>query len=169
VIADLTPRELAARRLLGIAALEKLLAAEKKALREEAALAFTKPGQREVAELPDGTPLGNVRLDKPAAGWRVTDSRAFEQWVRVMHPEHMTTVTVEQVANSYLTAVLDTVEAGEFESVDGDGVVIDCPPGVSYVTAEPRLVVTTDKGAPEAVRAFLGAQAGVLGLREVAA
>lgn len=162
---DLTPREQAARRLLGVAALEKLLAAEKKALREEAALAFLKPGQREVAELPDGTPLGNVRLDKPTSGWKVTDTAAFERWVEDRHPEHMVSVSSVQVASSYTAAVLANPETVDPHT----GEILTAPPGVTYVTGEPRLVVTCEKGAPEAVRAFLGAQASALGLRAVEA
>ena len=39
---------------------------------------FVRAGQREPAELPDGTPLGNVRADKgTAAAWKVTDAGKF--------------------------------------------------------------------------------------------
>jgi hypothetical protein len=78
-ITELTPREKVAQRLLGIAALEKLIAEERKALREEAKEAFRLPGQREVAEL-NGVILGNVRLDKATAGWKVTNPSALLDW-----------------------------------------------------------------------------------------
>lgn len=168
--ADLTPRERAARRLLGIAALEKLLAAEKAALRAEDGQAFTKAGQREVAELPDGTPLGNVRLDAAKPAWKVTDPDAWLDYVEEAAVQHILVRAVTEVSPAYTAAVLADLVPGSATFVDErTGELLEAPPGITWVAGSPRLVVTCAKGAPEAVRALLGAQGSALGLREVEA
>jgi len=167
---ELTPRERAAQRLLGIAALEKLLAVEKAAARAEAQEVFTRPGQREVAELPDGTPMGNVRLDKTKQGWQVKDPDRLLAWVYDHAEDQLMTVTEVKVAPSYADALLRIVEEHGYVTDGHTGE--DFQPealGLAYVTSEPRLVVTADKGAPEAVRRALGPLAGQLGIREVEA
>lgn len=166
---DLTPREVAARRLLGIAALEKLLAAEKTALRAEALAAFTKPGQREVAELPDGTPLGNVRLDAGHGSWRVSDASAWLRYVvDTGREDQVVERTVTDVSSAYTESIVKELVAGQETFVNElTGEMTEAPPGIVYTPGSPRLVVTGHKDAPEAVRALLGAQGVALGLREV--
>lgn len=166
---DETPRERAARRLLAIAALEKLITAEKAALRREEGAAFTRPGQREVAELPDGTPLGNVRLDRPTEGFQVTDSAALLEWAAENYPEHIRTVSTEVLSEAFTKALLAELKSeGQFVNRK-TGEILPCPPGVAYVVGTPKLVVTTDKAAPAAVRRALGQMGSVLGLRELEA
>lgn len=165
-----TPRERHARRLLGIAALEKLLAAEKAALRAEAqgAGGFTKAGQREPVELPDGTPLGNVRVDAVKSAWKVSDPVALERWVREHAPEHIVTVTSEQVAASYIATLLEQAK-GDAWLIASDTGEMYPPQAAGIMATEPstKLVVTPDKGAPAAVRRLLGSAGSALGLREV--
>lgn len=168
---DETPREKVARRLLGLAALEKLLAQEKAALRSEAGAVFSKAGQREPIDFPDGTRLGDVRVDKVKGGWRVTDAGALRAWVEENRPdlivEQVTTVVHPEWVAWMLEEVRLRGEAGEF--ITSDGVVLPVPPGVSLVADSTKLVVTPDKGAPEAMRRTLGTTGTLLGLRELEA
>lgn len=152
---DLTPREKIAQRLLGIAALEKLISQERTKLRAEAKEAFTLAGQRDVAEL-NGVDMGNVRLDKAAEGWKVTDSEAFLDWVSEHFAFNLVTRTVISVAPSFEKRLLDQLGDG-IEICDPEtGECFDKVPGVTYVKGEPKLVVTPSKEAPAAVRAALG-------------
>ena len=158
IVEELTPRERAARRLLGIAALEKLLKEEKAALRADAAAVFTKAGQREVAELPDGTPLGNVRVDKAPGGWKVTDAGKLRAWVEKHHPERIVEEKTTVVDPAWIVDVL----AGGL--VDPDSGEVLEPDGVENVPAGTKLVVTADKGAAVAVKRWLGPTAAQLGI-----
>lgn len=152
---DLTPREKAARTLLVIAAFEKLSDSEKVKFRAEAKEAFTLPGQREVAKL-NGVILGNVRLDKATEGWKVTDSEAFLDWVTEHFAWNLVTTTVTSVAPAWEREVLSQIAEG-YDPVNTEtGEVFAEVPGVTYVKGEPKLVVTTSKEAPAAVRAALG-------------
>lgn len=167
-VRDETPRERAARRLLGIAALEKLLKAEKDALRAEEGAAFTKAGQREVAELDDGTPLGNVRLDPVAGGWKLESGGLWLNYCRAMRPDQVEETVSYSVYPAYTAATKAQLEAGEGEwFAETTGEQIDVPPGWVKVPAGTRLVVTADKGAPAAIRRQLGRLGSLLGLREI--
>lgn len=160
----LSPREVAARRLLALRALEAVLAVEVKKARAEADALFVRAGQREPAELPDGTPLGNVRADKgTSGGWRVTDAGALRAWVETNVPggivEQVTTVVDPDLIESLVGGIYTWPDEGEGNTATvnpATGEVIDVPPGVSYVKAgPPKLVVTGDKGAADAVRQWL--------------
>ena len=149
-------------------ALKKLITEAEAALRKEAEAAFKK-GQREVAELPDGTPLGNVRLDAGHGSWRVSNAAA---WLRYVvdsgREDQVVERTVTDVSSAYTEAVVKNLVPGSETFVNElTGELTEAPPGIAYAPSTPRLVVTADKGAPEAVRALLGAQGAILGLREV--
>lgn len=168
---NLTPREVAARRLLGLRALKTLIEAEETKARAEAMVAFNRAGQREVAELPDGTPLGNVRLDPGKGSWKVTNAGAWLDYVvNSGHEQHVVERTTTDVSPAYTEAVLKDLVPGSETFVNQiTGELTEAPPGITYTPASPGLKVTGDKGAPEAVRALLGAQGAALGLREVEA
>lgn len=171
---DLTPREIAARRLLGLRALKTLIEAEETKARREAAAVFSRAGQREVAELPDGTSLGNVRADKgTAATWKVTDAGRFLAWIEVECPWAVAekVVTTREVDPEYVKdAMSDALRIGGFVHPATGELMENPPPGVAFVPAgKPQIKVTGSPSAPEAVRALLGAQGAVLGLREVQA
>lgn len=166
-MSELTPREAAAQRLLGLAALSKVLKAATDKSRAEDGAAFDKAGQREVAEL-NGVPMGTVSRDNDKSEWSVEDAAAFLAWVKAEHPEHVVTTTTvtEEVAPGFtreLLALLKAGKAGEF--IDATtGEVTSRPPGVVFIRKRGSLRVSPSKDAPAAVMAALGPVAESLGL-----
>ena len=165
----LTPREQAARRLLALRALETLLKDTAARIRREDGAAFTKAGQREVAELPDGTPLGNVRADPgKAAGWAVVDAGRFLAFVQATCPDAVRVKVVEtaEVDPEYVDLILADLEAGKPVARQDTGEVLQGPPpGVEFRPAgAPVLKVTGDKAAPAAVARLLGPTFAQLGI-----
>ena len=162
---DLTPREQAAQRLLGLKALEKLLEVEIAAARAEALKVYTRAGQKDPIDLPDGARLGDVRVDKVKGGWKVTDPGALRAWVAKNRPDLIIEQVTTVVDPAWVTELLR--EAGEI--LDTETGEVFPVPGVSLVPDGIKLVATPDKGAPTAVRTMLGPVAAQLGLREVEA
>lgn len=202
------PRARAARELLVHKHLGLLHAESEKRKRAQVGDLFTKPGQREPADL-DGAPLGNVRVDHGATGWKVTDPHALLEWTMANRPDEVE----ERIPVAELEAILErvtelahpdetltgSVRLGELRDalrpratelqarplfakalevaakndqvveVDDRMMSARHVPGLSYVEAPPKLVVTVAKGeegdrARAAVLARLGQAAAALGI-----
>lgn len=165
---DLTPREVAAGRLLAFDALGKLMSAQRETLRSEAGALF-REGSSDSAEL-NGVDLGTVSRPKAKLEWAVRDRDAFLAWVKVNHPDQVLTETtvVEKVAPGFEAELLKIVKAGTGEFIDGDGVVGKAPPGVVLQRKPGALTVRTSKDAQAAVAEALGpVVVAALGLREL--
>lgn len=176
---DMTPRERVAYELLVLANLEKLVTAQQKRARKVAAEVFTRPGQREVAEVsPDpGDSLGDVRRDKQRSGWKVTNTKKLLAYCQEVWPEHVFTTTPEPydtVTPTFVARLLEDladgeplVSAGDLPICDLDtGEVLTAPPGVEYVEdTDVHLVVTAAKGGPAALLRALGSNAALLGFQ----
>lgn len=80
------------------------------------------PGDRITASLPDGTVIGSVTRSKETKGseWRVTDAKAFKEWVRKHRP---TAIVMTEVVRS-------SDEASILKSIEDTGLV---PDGVEAV------------------------------------
>lgn len=168
-VPDETPQKAVARRLLSIAAFEKVLAAEKADLRKLALEHFLEAGDVATVRLADGTLLGKVRADKGTeAAWKVTDAGALRAWVEANAPggivEQVTTVVDPELVAELLGSVDADDLPGPPTTVNpATGEVVPIPPGIAYVPAgPPKMVTTPDKGAPDALRRHLGDQGRAL-------
>lgn len=163
-VPDETPQKAVARRLLSIAALEKVLAAEKADLRKLALEHFPEAGDVATVRLADGTLLGKVRADKGTeAGWKVTDAGALRAWVEANVPGGIVEQVTTVVDPEFVAELIGSMSAAEEGVNPATGEVIPAPPGIAYVQAgPPKMVTTPDKGAPDALRRALGDQGRAL-------
>lgn len=166
----LSPREQSARRLVAIAALEKLLGKLK--AQEKSDGAWTRAGQKETVTLPDGQLLGNTRTDAVKGGWKVKDAGKWLAYVSKTDPDRIAEVTSKTVDPTWQARVLaaqDKGTAGPWLDLE-TGEETDTPPaatGLEYVPAGYKIVTTPDKDAAAAVAEFLGPLTRRLGLPEL--
>lgn len=163
-------REEAAQRLVVIAALEQLVKRLKAEHREQAADVYDKPHMKDPVTL-DGRELGQARTDAVKGGWKVADAAAWATYVSKVYDdgmvEQVTTVVDPELTKRALAGLASgdwvTLDLATGEEVDGP------PPGLEYVPAGHKLVVTPAKDAAVQVAHLLGPVAGQLGLPELEA
>lgn len=104
-------------------------------------------GDRKTATLEDGTPVGSITYAKGRVTARVSDERAFTEWVLENYPDEV----VPLVRSSFRDAVLKaTAAAGCPMTPDGN---LDVP-GVELGASAPYLTVKPD---PKALPALVDA------------
>lgn len=108
------------------AAMSYLTAIETR-LRDELSQAMD-PGDRKTAKA-RGAVIGSVTLTNPDAAWKVTDGRAWREWVKTNRPDEI--VTVEAVNSAFEKAMLE-------RGCDENGEAI---PGVELVSGNPVVQV----------------------------
>lgn len=106
------------------------------------------PGERRAVHVrgPDGerVKVGDIRVDAAPTTAKVANEAAFLAWVREHHPSEI----VEAVRPAFARRVLDQVrqDGGWVDQATGE--LVDVP-GVVVETGEPRVVVTSIRGAAE--------------------
>lgn len=119
----------------------------------------------------DGRELGQARTDAVKGGWKVADAAAWATYVSKVYDdgmvEQVTTVVDPELTKRALAGLASgdwvTLDLATGEEVDGP------PPGLEYVPAGHKLVVTPAKDAAVQVAHLLGPVAGQLGLPELEA
>lgn len=163
-------REQAAQRLVVIAALEQLAKRLKAEHREHAAGVYDRPHMKDPVHLA-GRELGQARTDAVKGGWRVADAAAWATYVSKVYEdgmvEQVTTVVDPELTKRALAGLASgdwvTLDPATGEELEGP------PPGLEYVPAGHKLVVTPAKDAAVQVAHLLGPVAGQLGLPELEA
>lgn len=129
----------AARRLAALKVFEDAVKEEKAGTRTAVLDQLLELGvERLGIKMPDGTPLGTVRVSGGKEAARVVDEQAFMGWVRKNAPQEL----VEIVRDSYRKAVLKAVLSGG-----------EVPDGVELAQGEPYTTVTLTAGAADVVLA----------------
>ena len=163
-------RDQAAQRLVVIAALEQLVRKLKAEHREHAAGVYDRAHMKDPVLL-DGRELGQARTDAVKGGWKVADAAAWATYVSKVYDdgmvEQVTTVVDPELTKRALAGLASgdwvTLDLATGEEVDGP------PPGLEYVPAGHKLVVTPAKDAAAQVAQMLGPVAQQLGLPELEA
>lgn len=165
----LSPRELAAQRLVAIAALEQLVRKLKAEHREQAAGVYDRAHMKDPVLLA-GRELGQARTDAVKGGWKVTDPGALAAWVTNEYPNLMVEQVTTVVSPDFIKMMLETMAAtgGTVDPVTGEEAA-GPPPGVTLVPASHKLVVVPAKDAAAQVTHLLGPVARQLGLPELEA
>lgn len=112
------------------------------------------PGERVPGRIAD-TKIGAATRTDPKPAARITDSRAFREWVKANRPEEI--VTVEAVNAAFEKAILKAVTEAGGLPVPETGEVVDVP-GVQVVAGVPQLRVVPDEGAETTIAAALVAE-----------
>ena len=103
---------------------------------------------RAAAVLPDGAEIGSVTLASGRTTSKLTDEKAYEAWVRRVHPEEIETVTTERI-NPDFTARLMSAARQLGVPVDAD--TGEQVPGIEVVEGEPYPTVRLAPDAAEIV------------------
>lgn len=107
-----------------------------------------RPSDRLTATLPGRRDIGTVTLANGKTTAKLTDERAFEDWVKANRPEQMTTVTMTLVDPGYLDRLLAAArKLGEAYDAETGEVV----PGITVQRGEPYPMVKLTEDAREAV------------------
>lgn len=165
----LSPRELAAQRLVAIAALEQLVRKLKAEHREQAASVYDRAHMKDPVHL-NGRELGQARTDAVKGGWKVADAAAWATYAASVYDDAMVEQVTTVVDPELTKRALAGLQSGEWETLNVDGEVVDGPPpGLEYVPPGVKLVVTAAKDAAAQVTHLLGPVARQLGLPELEA
>lgn len=124
-------------QIIAIKAAQSYLAGLEKSIRSEL-VALMDPGDRKTGRA-GGTKIGTVTLTAPEPSWRVTDGRAWREWVRENAPSEI--VTVEAVNAAYEAAMLA-------RGCDENGEPL---PGMALVAAAPVIQVRPNAEALTAI------------------
>ena len=163
-------REQAAQRLVVIAALEQLVKRLKAEHREQAADVYDRAHMKDPVLLA-GRELGQARTDAVKGGWKVADAAAWATYVSKVYDDGMVEQVTTVVDPELTKRALAGLAAGDWITLDpATGEELEGPPpGLEYVPASHKLVVTPAKDAAAQVAQMLGTVAGQLGLPELEA
>ena len=108
-----------------------------------------RPADRLTATTPAGRDVGTVTLAKGKATASITDSGAYEEWVRATHPEAIETVPATTRINPEFTARLTSAARKNGVAVDAEtGEIV---PGIEVAQGEPYPMVKLAEDARAAV------------------
>jgi hypothetical protein len=108
-----------------------------------------RPSDRLTAIIPGGKDIGTVTLANGATRAAVTDTDAYEAWVRATHPEQIETVPETTRINPEFTARLTSAAKKLGVAVDAE--TGEEVPGITIVTGDPYPMVKLAEDAREAV------------------
>lgn len=144
----MTPRELALRFAL-LKVLTEELGKAKKASDSEIRDGW-RPGDRLTATLPGNADIGTVTLANGKTTAKLSDQRAFEEWVKSTHPDWMTTVTLTVVDPGHVERLM---AAAQKLGVAVDADTGEAVPGIEVTQGDPYPMVKLTPEARDAVAA----------------